>query len=72
MPLMRRHPCTTKEQGSNEKFEDADCFDAPRDGERRLIAKRIGDRHRQKIQRGMLLSSLLMEEGGVHTRHGCN
>ena len=54
------------------KFEDADCFDAPRDGEQWLIAKRIGDRHCQKIQHSTLHSSLLMEEGGTHVRQKHN
>ena len=58
-----------RNKGSNKKFEDADCFNAPRDGERWLIVKRIDHRHHQKIWRGMLHSLPVMEEGGTHMHH---
>ena len=65
-------PCTSKEQGSIEKYMDADCCDAPREGEGWLIVKRISHCHHQKIWHGILHSSPLMEEGGMHMCHGHN
>ena len=49
MPRMRRHTSTTKEQQSIEKYANADCCYAPRDGKRWLIEMRFGDCHRQKV-----------------------
>ena len=67
IPLMRRHPFNSRRRGRCRKIRGSKCFDAPNATDGEWHEKGSFHHCCQMFWHGSLNSTLLMEQGGVHT-----